>query len=220
MQPPNSKSKRVCRGPIEPVRVIDEEQERPLLRGRAEQGEGRCPDGETRRPFGLRYPKCRRQRLCLRSLEPVDFTQDRAANLEQPRKRKLSLRLHAPRTQNAKTRSARCRVVQECRLPDPRLPDQHQRAAQPVARAGDERVNPVLLIPPGYQRHPLSLREARVRHNTGDLPGANQTPTNGVCDYLQRKGWIDEEPLNGRASRTDGCARGRSLCLSLDHVVQ
>ena len=58
---------------IEPVRIVDEEQERTILGGSGKQRERRRPDRERRRALLLRKPEGRAERIRLSGLEPLEL---------------------------------------------------------------------------------------------------------------------------------------------------
>ena len=92
-------------------------------------------------------PRAARSASRLPRLKPLEFSEDRSADLQQRRERQLSLRLHAAGAENAKPRCARSSVLQQRRLTDPRLTHQHKRAAHPLTRSVEQRTDTSLLVP-------------------------------------------------------------------------
>ena len=88
-------------GLVEPLRVVDDADQRLLLGGVCQQAQRRQPDQE---PVGRRagaQPEHGRERVALRDGQPVEVIQHRSAELMEAAVRQLHLRLHADRGRDA-----------------------------------------------------------------------------------------------------------------------
>ena len=175
-QPPHRERQRLRRGPVQPLLVVDQADQRPVPGRLRQQAQGREADQEPvrRRPGGLaeRGP----QGLPLRRRQPVQPAQHRRAQLVQPGEGQLHLRLHARRANQLASCRVPGQVVEQCGLAHPRFPVHHQ----DLAPAGPDPVHqPVqhgALAPPARQpRQDRLLAESTLR---GD---SNVQPSNRKC---------------------------------------
>ena len=119
---------------IEPMRVVHEQCERPLLRARGQQAERRGPD---RKPVsGARGTECKRpgERARLRRRYPVQGAQGGTQQLGQPSERDHRLRLDSAASKDPHPVRARGRMLEQGGLPDPRLPYEPQHPTAAVSR--------------------------------------------------------------------------------------
>ena len=119
-------------------------------------------------------PKARTppERVGLSGLELLEPVENRPTELEQGCKRQLGLRLHTAGAEDEEIACARNCVFEERRLADPRLADQDERSAHPLARRVEQNVDASLLVAASDQ-HVRSVGRLHPRDKTGDLPGAN-----------------------------------------------
>jgi hypothetical protein len=134
-QAPNGECERVGGRGIEPVRIVDEEQKRTLLRSGGEQRERCRPDRERRRALLFRKPERRPERFRLSWLEPPEPVEDRPAKLEQRTERQPGLRLRAARVDDPEAARAPSGVLEERRLPIPGSPTSTSAALMPSRAA-------------------------------------------------------------------------------------
>ena len=131
LQPPRHERKRLRRGPIEPLRIVDEAHERS--RSAASASRLRTARA-TRKLFGgsaSLQPERHTQRIPLRTGQPVQPVEHRRAQLMQPRERELHLRLNTRNPDDPTPQRPLGHVLQKRRLADPRLAAHHQHRALP-----------------------------------------------------------------------------------------
>jgi hypothetical protein len=142
VQAPRHEREHLGRGPVQPLGIIDQAQQRPLLGGVGEQAEHRQADQE---PVGLRprtHPERRPERVALRRRQPPEAAQHRPAQLMQAGKGKLHLRLDPGRPGDPKAPGALGRVTQQRCLSDSRFAAQDQHRALPGPRIREQPVQP------------------------------------------------------------------------------
>ncbi len=145
-QPPRDERKHQCRGPIQPLGVIDETQKWQLLGGLGEQAEHRETDQETIGLGARAQAEGSRERVPLWGRQPLEMVQQWPAQLMQTRKRELHLRFHPDRADNPKSVGALGGVVQEGGLSRPRRAVQNQHRTLLRHRLGKELVKPRTLL--------------------------------------------------------------------------
>ena len=134
LQAPRHECEYLCRGPVEPLGIINQAQQGLFPCGVGEQAEQRQAD---QKPVGLRpgaQPERRPERIALRRRQPPEAAQHRPAQLMQAGKGKLHLRLGSGRPDKLETRGTFGRVTQQRRLSYPRFAAQHQHRALPGPR--------------------------------------------------------------------------------------
>ena len=151
------------RAGVEPVGVVDDDEERCVLRRRGEQRERRCADRE---PIGLppfleteRDPK--RGRLVWR--QALDPRKERPAELQEPGELELGLGLDAGGPRHRHRPGEPDRIPQERRLPDPGLAANDEHATLPCARVLEQLLDPLLLRAPADEQHGATLLPGRCR---------------------------------------------------------
>ena len=167
------------RGAVEPVRVVDHDQQRPRGGGRADQpeeaGEGRQPLVDDALAYTQRERRRDRRRLRLR--EPGEPGEQRARQLAERGERQLGLGLDSGRADHRHPGAAPARLEQERRLADPGLAPHEQGATSAPAGVVEQRLDalqlgfptdqhggPTLGRPrPGGQIHPPGRSELGVR---------------------------------------------------------
>ena len=142
---PRGEEQRLRRRHVEPVGVIDDDEERRALCRDREQAQRRCRDRETiarsSRSERERPPKAVRLRLGDR----VKQAEERPADLHQRRERKLSLRLHTSGRNDRHSAGLLGRVLEEGALPYPGLTLEYQGGAATASRARDSLFDPCAL---------------------------------------------------------------------------
>ena len=107
----------VLRRAVEPVRIVDDREQRSALGGVGEQIEhGRGDQEPVRRGVGLAEAERRCQRLATRRAEGVHFAEQGGEQLKQAGEGQLGIGFHAQRPQRAEPRRALHEVVQQRRL--------------------------------------------------------------------------------------------------------
>ena len=112
--------KRLRRGPVEPLCIIDQADERPLLGRLGQQSERRQTDQEAVRRLPGAQAECRAQRVALRPGQARQAAQHRRAELMQAGERDLHLGLDARRSRDATPRRPLLQVApaaRSCRRP-------------------------------------------------------------------------------------------------------
>ena len=153
-QPARHERQRLRRGAVEPLRIVHDADQRPLLRRVGQQAQrppGRRGSDPGRR---RRAGRTRAERLALRAGEPLEAIHERRAELMQPRERELHLRLDARRARDAAPRRALHQVLQQRALADAGLAAQHQRAARTRAHARHQLIQRRALAAPAEQPRP------------------------------------------------------------------
>ena len=140
---------------VEPVQVVDDDQDRLSRGGVGQQGQRRQADEERLggRPVGEAERRLQRRPLHLR--QPTVAPAQRAQQFLQPAVGHVGLGVHPDRPQNAEAPCGRPLggVVEQGGLADPRLSPHQQRGAGPVD-AVEQRVDLCALAVPADQRHP------------------------------------------------------------------
>ena len=95
-QATGNKRQSLQRSPIEPLRIVEEADQRLSLSDLGQQAEGGQTDHETIRDIAFRQPERHAQRITLRDRESLKLVEHRTAELMQTGKRELHLRLDAP----------------------------------------------------------------------------------------------------------------------------
>ena len=90
-QAPCDERQRLRGDSIEPLRVIHEAEQRPLLRHIREQAENREADQKAIRRRARTQPECRAERIALRSGKTLQSIEEWRTQLMQSRERKLLL---------------------------------------------------------------------------------------------------------------------------------
>ena len=163
VEPPCDELQRI-RGPgVEPMRVVDEAQHRPLLGELGQQRQAAGVDEEALLPAAVREPERGPQRGGLGRGQAVDQAKRGAQQLLERRERQLGLRLHPARAQHVHVARTRARVVKQDRLPDPRLTPQRERAAPRVAGRVEQCANEgALSVPPKQHLPTLPMGVATI----------------------------------------------------------
>ncbi len=175
--PPGHESQNLRRRLIEPLRVIDHTQQRPVL---GQQAQHRQPHQEPVRRGTLAQPERHPERGLLRLGQPDRPRQERGAQLVQARERELCLGLHPGRVVNPESHRHRGlpHVLQESGLADAGLPAHHQHPAVAAPRPSQQPLQRRLLGVPSHEhrlvlpwrRHgvfPVIVTDAKRAGSTG-----------------------------------------------------
>ncbi len=117
---------RLCRGPVEPVRIVYDTDQRTLLGHPGQQAQHGQAHRETIRRRPVSQVECRGERVALRTGQALDPFQERRAQLIQPGERESHLGLHARGTRDAASSRAVQQVLQQRGLAHARLAAHHQ----------------------------------------------------------------------------------------------
>jgi hypothetical protein len=129
-----SEAERVRGRTVEPVDVVDGDEQRLPLRRPSEQAERRGPDREAIVGAGRLESERAEQRRRLVLGQLADVREQRAAELQQPGELELRLRLHAGRPHDVHRLGPRDRVTEQRCLPHSSLAvDDEHRAAAPAS---------------------------------------------------------------------------------------
>jgi hypothetical protein len=131
-KPSRRKRHRLCRSRVQPLRIIDNAEQRTLLRDLRQQARQRQTNQQSTRRGSHPKAKHRPERIALRTRQPGQTIQYRGAQLVKRRERHLHLRLHTHHPQHPDVRRRLDRVLQQRRLPNPRLTTHHKHAASPT----------------------------------------------------------------------------------------
>ena len=143
LQPPRDEQQRVGRRVVEPMRVVDHHQHRPVRGRRRQQPDHRRVHhqaiGRRRRPQGQRAL----QRPGLDRGQVAQTVEHRPQQREQRGEGQVGLGLRPRCSEDAHARvGAGGGVAQQCGFADSRLTDERERATSAVGRASDQRVQP------------------------------------------------------------------------------
>ena len=120
-------------GPIEPLGIVDQADERLRCRDLGQQTQDGEPDQETIGRRSALAPERDAQRRALRIGEQIDMVEDRSTELLERGERKLHLRLHPRGSDQTTANGAREQVVEERGLPDTGVAAHDDRPAVPAA---------------------------------------------------------------------------------------
>ena len=162
-QAPGDEPEHLTRGAVEPLHIVDDAQERALLRRAGQQAERRQRDQEAvRRVAGLETERDAQRRALVagQRAEPVEH---RGAEPVQARERQLHLGLHALDLREAEPGRLPGRVPQQRRLAHARFAPDREHGAAPGARAVQKPVQRIALAHP-----PAEARQRRRGHRARD----------------------------------------------------
>ena len=160
VEPARHELQRVGRPGVEPVRVVDEAQHRPLLGELGQQRQAGGVDEEALLAPAVREPERGPQRGGLRRGQAIDEAQRGAQQLLQRRERQLGLRLHPARAQHVHVARAGARVLEQDRLADAGLAAQRERSAPRVAGRVEQCADEGALSVPPEQHGPTLPTDA------------------------------------------------------------
>src|SRR4051794_33482380 len=194
-QPAHGEEHRLRARAVEPVRVVDHDEQRLVLGVGRQQAERRRPHREpVARVPGTEGERAL-ERRSLRRRDRRDRAEGRPQQLEQAGERDVRLRLDPARAQDAQVGRALDGGVEQRRLPDPRLADEHQHAARPHARAGDE-PGELLELPVATEQHARRRLGAHLMRWKRAAPSFGAQPTKeGTMATLENPTAIDGAKL-------------------------
>ena len=167
-QTARNEPERLRRGPIQPLRVVDHAEQRPVTGSLRQQAQRGQTDDEAIRRVPCRQPERRGKRVALGARQTVEPIQHRRGQLLQAGERQLHLGLDSDCPHHAELRRRVDRVLQQCRLADPGLPSHHQGAALTPTDRLEEAVERLTLTAPAEQ--------PSLRDRAGHGPGTNLHP--------------------------------------------
>ena len=142
---------RLRRRAVEPLRIVHDADQRPLLRHVGQQAQDRQADEEAIRRVAVAQAERRAERLALRAGKALQAIHERRAELMQPGERELHLRLDARRPGDAAARRVPHQVLEQRALADAGLAAQHQRPARTRAHARHQLIQRRALAAPAEQ---------------------------------------------------------------------
>ena len=142
---------RLCRGRVEPLRVVHDADEGSVFRDVGEQTQDRQADEEPIRRIAVAQTERGAKRIALRAGKALDAIQERRAQLLQPRVRELHLRLDSGRPGDGAPRRVLRQILQQRTLADPGIPAQHQRPARTRAHTRHQLIQRRALAAPAKQ---------------------------------------------------------------------
>jgi hypothetical protein len=166
--------KRTRRRAIQPLRVVDDTQQRPLLGGLRQQTQGRQSDQERIRGRPDTAAERDRKRVALRLREAPGELQDRRAQLLQRRVGELHLPLDADGARDPELPTRLHRALQQRGLAHARLAVHHQDPAVPAARGLQQPPERLALGLPAEQQLP---RRPRHHPNPATILRPSSAPT-------------------------------------------
>ena len=138
VEPPGEEPERVGAVLVQPLRVVDDDQQLPSRRGGGDECQRSETDQELIRRHVVAHPEGRLQCASLRRRQRVDAIEERRQELVQGREAESHLGLDADEAHDVEVRRRRCHGVEQARLADSGLSTHHEDTAQPVPRALDE----------------------------------------------------------------------------------
>ena len=150
-------------GVVEPLRVVDDADERLLLGDLGEQRQRGQPDEEAVRRGALRSVRTPSRAHRAAGRAGVESIQHRRAELMEPAVRQLHLRLDADGPRDVPAVDAVGQVVQQRALAHARLAPQDDDSTPPGERVGQELVERFALAPTSEQLRRLTAIVARGR---------------------------------------------------------
>jgi hypothetical protein len=151
--PPRDEGQDLGRRLVQPLRIVDEAEQRFSFGDFRHQGEGRQPHQEAFRGRAGTQPERHAQRSLLGFGQLVETTQQRAAQLVQTGERELRLGFHTHRGLHPEPRQTggTAGLVEQGRLADARLPAHHQRPAAPGSRLRQQQPDRLTLRAPAHE---------------------------------------------------------------------
>ena len=156
-QPARDERQRLQRRAIEPLGVVDDTHQRAFAGHVGEQAQDRQPDEEAIGWRARHQPERRAQRVPLRPRQPLETIEHRRAQLVQAAEGELHLGVDPGGPGHAPFGCPLQRVLEERRLPDPRLAAQHEHTAVPGPYAFEHTIDARTLVPAPAQ-HELVAR--------------------------------------------------------------
>ena len=150
---PGDEAEHVGGSAVQPVRVVDQAQQRPLGRGLYEQPERRQRDEELGGRRAAAHPEGRGERVTARFRQTVEAVEQRAAELMQARERQIHLLLHADGAHDTAVGLPPGKTFQQRGLAGAAVTAQHERASVAAADVGDQAIQcPALTLASAQHR--------------------------------------------------------------------
>ena len=164
-QPPRHEHQRLRRGPVQPLRIVDHAQQRPILRNLGEQAQGRQADQQPIRHRAGTQPERGGEGIALRTGDPIEPVEHRPAQLVQGAEGQLPLGLHSHRAKQGHVRRRSDHVLQERGLADPRLAPHEQRATASGSRVLEQPIDDRGFVSPIAQHQRWAIVRATPRRD-------------------------------------------------------
>jgi hypothetical protein len=145
-QPPRHEREGPRRRLVEPLRVVDDTDQRPVPGGLGQQGQYRQAYEERLRWRASHQAEHDLKRLAARRRQPVEVGEKRPAELMEGGVRQLALRLDPGRPCHGQVTGRRRHVVQQRRLADTGLAEQEQRTAAALAYRAEQPGQPLPFV--------------------------------------------------------------------------
>ena len=159
VEPTHREQDRVERCTVEPLDVVADEQQRPLLGRGREERQHRDPDEE---PVACRRLRAKPERALERTpgrlRKLAEVPDERPAHLDERGEFEIRLGLESHRTQDPHPLGGLCRIVQQRGLACTRLAQEHQRARARTPPCLEERVDAGALLPTTDQHADQRIR--------------------------------------------------------------
>ncbi len=162
-QAAGDEGQRLRRHAVQPLGIVDQADDRALVRRLREQPEDGEPDEEAIRRAAGAEAERPRERVPLRRRQPVPVLEHRPAELMQPGERELHLRFGARDADDATATRLPGEVVEQDRFAHARVAADHQRAAAPGPHLGQELVERGAFPAPAEQPLRATNRHRRRR---------------------------------------------------------
>ena len=159
LEPAGGEQEGVGRAPIEPLGVVDHDQQRRLGAQLGEEAQRAGADQEPAGRRALGQAERRAQRRGLGAGQAVEAVEERVQQQVEGPEGQLGLRLDPDASQHPHPTRRPDGVVEQRRLPDPGVAPQHQRPAAPLPGRGEQAVDRRLLV---LTSHELGQRPSSI----------------------------------------------------------
>ena len=208
-QPAGDEAENLRRRLVQPLRILDEADQRSLFGGFRDEGQRRQCDQEPIGNASAGQPEHRRERVTLRSRQPVEMVQERGAQLMETAVGQLHLRLQAGHLGYLPAGELPGQIAEQCCLPDARVATQYQDPARAGQYFGDQPVECLALAAPSQQPRvvpphfaPWGARVRLTRPPVKALPDHPDLPaTAAVSVKRHRDQWNPRRTTNPRRRR-------------------
>jgi hypothetical protein len=192
------------------VGVVREHEHGPRLGELSEDGKRARADEMALGRRGRREAERAAQGLRLRHGQPLERAEHGREERVQPGERELDLGLHAPHAEHGGVPGRGGRVLEQRRLADPRLTPEHEHAAAPVARPGQQRIDPCTLRVAAQQHGPI-VRGRGWRPGRCGSRGEAAGWRHGRCGSRSEAGRGGDPADADRAVKPHGGGRPRQM---------
>ena len=150
-EPAGDEGQRLRRGAVEPLRVVHDRDQRPLLGHVGQQAQDGQTDQEAIRGVAVAQPEGRAERVALRAGQALQAIHERRAQLLEAGERELHLGLDARRPGEGAPGRAPREVLEQRALADAGLAAQHERPARTRPHARHQLIERRALAAPAEQ---------------------------------------------------------------------